>query len=161
MLGLLRADHFLLNSNDPPRLRLPSKAQHHLEYPAMRAFGICERICLGKLRDKVTALCRNIGWVPHRINAVRPCCNVVFEIFADRLLTDLPKLVINSPISVVPKLRIDVIGRERLHKVFNEESRLLRFRLGSNRLLSTHFRTHEWSRSRLPGCRQRCSRTAS
>jgi len=70
----------------------------------MRAFGICERICHGKLRDKVTALCRNIGWVPHRINAVRPCCNVVFEIFADGVLTGLPKLVINSPICVVPKV---------------------------------------------------------
>jgi hypothetical protein len=52
MLGLLRADHFLLNSNDSPRLRLPSKAQHHLEYPLCVPFGFVSVYVMGNSATK-------------------------------------------------------------------------------------------------------------
>jgi hypothetical protein len=57
----------------------------------------------------------------------------VFKVLAYDLFTDRPKLIILSAISVVPELRIEVVGGERPHKVLNEETRLFPFRLVRNR----------------------------
>ena len=111
-----RLDHLPLNSNDLPHPSLQFKAYRHLEYSANRALWICETVPHGKLCNKAITIGRKLGRLRHRIKAFRPCCNVVLEIFANDLLSNLSKLVIVNRISVVADLRLKIVGGERIHK---------------------------------------------